>query len=141
MSEFFNVLAPNDALQVLLDRLEPHVEQELIPTHQALGRVTAEAIASPEDLPAFPRSTMDGFSVRSADTFGATEGLPAYLDVVGEVSMGKAPGMRLSSGQAAGAYTGGMLADGADAVVMVENTQSVDGATIEVMRPVAPGRT
>ena len=139
MAEFFNVLAPDDALQVLLDRLDPHVERELIPTHEALGRVTAEAIASPEDLPAFPRSTMDGFSVRSADTFGATEGLPAYLDVVGEVSMGKAPAIRLSSGQAATAFTGGMLADGADAVVMVENTQAVDGSTIEVMRPVAPG--
>ena len=139
MSEFFNVLAPDDALQVLLDRLDPHVERELIPTHEALGRVTADAIASPEDLPAFPRSTMDGFSVRSADTFGASEGLPAYLDVVGEVPMGKAPAIRLSSGQAATAFTGGMLADGADAVVMVENTQAVNGSTIEVMRPVAPG--
>ena len=139
MTEFFNVLAPSDALQLLLDQLDPRIEGELVPTHKALGRVTAEAIAAPEDLPAFPRSTMDGFSVRSSDTFGASEGLPAYLEDVGEVPMGQAPRLNLLPGQAAKAYTGGMLADGADAVVMVENTQAVGDSTIEVLRPVAPG--
>ena len=139
MSEFFNVLAPDDARRVLLERLEPHVERELIPTHEALGRVTAEEITSPEDLPAFPRSTMDGYSVRASDTFGATEGLPAYLEIVGEVPMGRAPQVRLAGGQAAKAYTGGMLAEDADAVVIVENTQAVDDSTIEVFRPVASG--
>ena len=139
MPEFFNVLPPDDALRTLLERLESRVVGEGVPTGQALGRVTAEAIASPENLPAFPRSTMDGYSVRSADTFGASEGLPAYLEVVGEVPMGQAPEVRLAAGQASGAYTGGMLAHGADAVLMVENTQAVDESTIEVLRPVAPG--
>ena len=139
MPEFFNVLAPGDALNALLEQLEPRVEEELVPTHEALGRVTSRAITSPEDLPAFPRSTMDGYSVRSSDTFGASEGLPAYLEVVGEVPMGKAPEVELSTGQAATTYTGGMLARAADAVVMVENTQSAEGSTIEVLRPVAPG--
>ena len=82
---------------------------------------------------------MDGYSVRASDTFGATESLPAYLEVAGEVNMGEAPDVGLSEGEAAGAYTGGMLARGADAVVMVENTQAVDGSTIEVLRPVAQG--
>ena len=139
MPKFFNVLPPDDALRVLLDRLDARVATEHIPTEDALGRVTAQDIASPEDLPAFPRSTMDGFSVRSSDTFGASEGLPAYLEVVGEVPMGASPQVSLSEGQSAGAYTGGMLAEGADAVVMVENTQAVDESTIEVLRPVAPG--
>ena len=139
MPEFLNLLTPDEALNALFQRLEPHVELEGIPTHQALGRVVAERIDSPEDLPTFPRSTMDGFSVRASDTFGATEGLPAYLELVGEVPMGRAAQVRLSAGQTAGAYTGGMLAEGADAVVMVENTQAVDETTIEVLRPVAPG--
>ena len=139
MPEFFKVLAPDDALRTLLERLDPSVAQELAPAHRSLGRVTAQEITSPEDLPAFPRSTMDGYSVRSADTFGSSEGLPAYLEVVGEVAMGETQRARLSSGQAATAYTGGMLAGGADAVVMFENTQAVDGSTIEVVRPVAPG--
>src|SRR5437667_2750684 len=60
MPEFFNVLAPDIALQSLLERLPPPVEAETVPTHQALGRVTAAAILAPEHLPAFPRSTMDG---------------------------------------------------------------------------------
>ena len=139
MPEFFNVLAPEAALQVLRERLSTKVDCELIPTADSLGRVTAKEVRSPEDLPSFPRSTMDGYSVRSSDTFGASEGLPAYLDVVGEVPMGSASSLSVSPGQAAEAYTGGMLADGADAVVMVEQTQRADESTIEVLRPVAPG--
>ena len=139
MPQFFNVLSPSDALQTLIDHLPDGHDQELVPTHEALDRVTSEDIRSPEDLPAFARSTMDGFSVRSQDTFGASEGLPSYLEVVGEVPMGTAPQIDLSSGQAATAYTGGMLAGAADAVVMVEHTQPVDDTTIEVVRPVAPG--
>jgi molybdopterin molybdotransferase len=139
MPEFFNVLPPGDALRLLLDRLEPHVEAERVATPGAVGRVTAGAIVSPEDLPAFPRSTMDGYSVRASDTFGASEGLPAYLDVVGEVPMGRPPGVSVSEGQAVLAHTGGMLADGADAVVMVEQTQRLGAAAIEVVRPVARG--
>jgi molybdopterin molybdotransferase len=139
MPEFLNVQEPDAAFETLRERLSPNVERELIATAEALGRVTAEDILSPEDLPSFPRATMDGFSVRSSDTFGATEGLPAYLDVVGEVPMGQAVRPSLSPGKAARAYTGGMLAEGADAVVMIEQTQPVDEATIEVLRPVAPG--
>jgi molybdopterin molybdotransferase len=139
MPEFFNVLAPEKALQTLLERLPAQVEAEIVPTSQVRGRVTAEAILSPEPLPAFPRSTMDGYAVRASDTFGASESLPAYLEVVGEVQMGQAPDVALAVGQAAVAYTGGMLANGADAVVMVENTQAIDATSIEVFRPVAPG--
>ena len=140
MPEFFNVLTPDDAFRVVREHLLPHsVESELIATSESLGRVTAEDLNAPEDLPAFPRSTMDGFSVRSADTFGASEGIPAYLEVVGEVLMGEMAGIAISPGQAATAYTGGMLAEGADAVVMVEHTQPAQDSTIEVVRPVAPG--
>ena len=139
MTEFFNVLPPSEALDIVLQRLDAAVEPEKVPTSEALGRVTSHDVVSPEDLPAFSRSTMDGFSVRSADTFGASEGMPAYLEIAGEVAMGRAPDVELSAGQAAGAYTGGMLADGADAVVMVEHTQAVDESTVEVLRPVAPG--
>ena len=139
MPEFFNVLPPADALRTLLDRGVSGVGTERVPTRDAVGRVTGAAVASPEDLPAFPRSSMDGYSVRASDTFGASEGLPAYFDVVGEVPMGGPPEVRVREGQAAVAFTGGMLADGADAVVMVEHTQGLDGAAIEVLRPVAPG--
>ncbi len=141
MAEFFNVLPPAEALGRLLARLPPaaSVGAESCCAWDALGRVAAADIVAPESLPAFARSTMDGYSVRAADTFGATDGLPAWFEVVGEVPMGMAAGVSLGVGEAAIAHTGGMLAGNADAVVMVEQTQRVDDRTIEVMRPVAPG--
>ncbi len=139
MREFFNVVPPDEALATLLDRLEVSVRAEVVSLSDALGRVTAEDVVSLEDLPPYPRSSMDGFSVRARDTFGASESLPAFFDVVGEVPMGAAPQVSLATGQAAVAYTGGMLAEGADAVVMVENTQSAGNGAIEVLGPVAPG--
>ena len=139
MPEFFNVLAPREAFETLKPMLARSVGVDEIPTEDALGRVTADDVDAPEDLPAFTRSTMDGYSVRSRDTFGASEGLPAFLDLVGEVPMGGQADVKLDVGQAAKAYTGGMLAEGADAVVMVERTQFLDETAIEALRPVAPG--
>ena len=137
------MLAPGDAFDAVRPLIAPISAQldgvEVVASAQAFGRVTADDIASPDDLPAFARSTMDGYSVRSRDTFGATEGLPAYLDVVGEVAMGQSARVQLGVGEAAVAYTGGMLAQGADAVVQVERTQRLDDTTIEVLRAVAPG--
>jgi molybdopterin molybdotransferase len=137
--ELFNVRAPSEALKLLLSHLHERAAVEEIPTRNALDRVLAEDISSPSDLPTFRRSTMDGFAVRAADTFGATEGLPAYLELVDEVSMGQSPKVALDPGECARIATGGMLPDGADAVVMVEQTQEVGPKTIEALRPLAPG--
>jgi len=139
MPEFFNVVPPAQALALLRKRLSVTVRPEGLATSGALGRVLSEAIYAPADLPSFPRSSMDGYAVRARDTFGASEGLPGYFTVVGEVLMGAVATVAVGMGQAAKVHTGGMLAPGADAVVMVENTQRVDDSTIEVVRPVAPG--
>lgn len=115
---------------------------------QAGGRVLGSAVLSPEDLPPLPRSVVDGYAVRAADTFGASEGLPAYLAVTGDVSMGRAPGVSIGPGEAARIPTGGVLPPGADAVVMVEHTEALAESaplaphaaeSIEVRRPVGPG--
>jgi molybdopterin molybdotransferase len=139
MPELFTVLPPADALEVLLNHLSGPIRAETISTADALDRVLAEPLSAPSSLPTFPRSTMDGYAVRAADTFGATESLPAYLSVVGEVPMGRAPELTVGPIQAAVVYTGGMLPVGTDAVVMVERTQKLDAANIEVLKPVAPG--
>ncbi|MFA4837552.1 MAG: gephyrin-like molybdotransferase Glp, partial [Dehalococcoidia bacterium] len=76
---------------------------------------------------------------RAIDTSGASEGLPTYLKMIGEVRMGHPAAIEIGSGQAVLVSTGGMLPKNADAVAMVENTQQVDEFTIEVVRPVAPG--
>ena len=90
MPEFFNVSTPDTAFNALKRLLKPDsLGYEILQTQATLGRVIYDDLFSPEDLPYFQRSTMDGFSVRSADTFGATEGLPVYLEVIGEVLMGE----------------------------------------------------
>lgn len=139
MPELFQVVTVEQANQRLDEHIRPLQRVESIPLMDALDRVMAEALRAPVPLPAFPRSTMDGFAVCAADTYGASEGLPAYLNVVGEVPMGRAADLRVGRGQAARVHTGGMLPAGSDAVVMVENTQILDDRLIEVVKPVGVG--
>lgn len=139
MPEFFNVLPPARALEELFARLSLAPQPRRIDTEDALDRVTAAPVRSPEPLPAFPRSTMDGYAVRARDTFGASATLPAYLNVIGEVPMGRAPTLELASGQAALVHTGGIIPAGADAVVMIEHTQTVRANEIEVTKAAAVG--
>ena len=112
---------------------------EPVPAASALHRVPAVPVTAPHALPGFARSTVDGYAVRAADTYGASEGLPGYLQVTGAVLMGAEPAITVGAGTAVGMPTGGVLPPGADAVVMVEYTQQVMPGTIEVVRPVAPG--
>lgn len=139
MSEFFTVRTPPDAWELLTRHFTPRIRTEQIATVDALDRVLAAPLVSPQDLPEFRRSTVDGYAVNAADTYGASPGLPAFLTVIGEVAMGKISDLRLGVGEAALVHTGGMVPAGADGVVMVENTQRVDAASIEVLRPVAEG--
>ncbi len=139
MPELFNVLTISQAWDRLSPFLTPLQRNEDVPLLDALDRVTATDLRATGDLPSFPRSTMDGFAVRAADTFGASEGLPAYLTLAGEVLMGHFADVRVGLGEAARVHTGGMIPEGCDAVVMVENTQQLDERMIEVVRPVAVG--
>ncbi|MFA5872659.1 MAG: gephyrin-like molybdotransferase Glp [Anaerolineales bacterium] len=126
MSEFLRLLPPTEALQTLLRALpDREPAAEMIDTTNALGRVTTADVRAPHPLPEFPRSTMDGYAVRARDTFGTSESLPGYLTLVGEVPMGDAPSFALTPGACALIHTGGMLPEGADAVVMLEYTQMV----------------
>jgi molybdopterin molybdotransferase len=139
MPEMFQVLPPADALKKLFDQYPANIRVESIASEEALDRVLVEKLAAQSSLPVFPRSTMDGYAVRAEDTFGATESLPAYLAVIGEVPMGRAFQLAVGPAQTVVVYTGGMIPPGADAVVMVERTQKLDAAAIEVLRAVAPG--
>ena len=140
MPEFLRLFPPDEARALLLSHLPgPITDSESISTFASLGRVTAEDIVAPHPLPEFPRSTMDGYAVRARDTFGATDSLPAYLTLIGEVPMGDVPSFDLQSSQCALIHTGGMLPNGADAVVMLEYVQSARTSEMEVMRAVAEG--
>jgi molybdopterin molybdotransferase len=138
MPEFFTLVSPDDARAKILEHVEPLADVENIKTADALGRVLAADQTSPQILPEFRRSTVDGYAVRAQDTFGSSESLPAYLKLCGEVPMGRVSDMTVGAAQLALVHTGGMVPDGADAVVMIENTQRNDDE-IEVRRPVASG--
>ncbi|MGW8250138.1 MAG: molybdopterin-binding protein [Anaerolineales bacterium] len=139
MPEFLELSPPREALKALLDRLRVQPQSEMIPSQHALGRVTASPIIAPYPLPSFPRTTVDGFAVRAMDTYGASDALPAYLKLSGEVPMGALAGIELTPGSCALIHTGGMLPVGADAVVMVEHTQSAAPDEVEILRAVAVG--
>lgn len=139
MPEFLHLLPPEEARQRLFAHLPPpSLATERLPTLEALGRVLALPIRAPQALPAFSRTSVDGYAVRARDTFGASESLPAYLTLIGEVPMGQTPAFALRPGTCALIHTGGALPEGADAVVMLEHTQRI-GEEIEVLRAVAPG--
>jgi molybdopterin molybdotransferase len=140
MPEFLRLSSPAEALQTLLAALpDPQPVGEQIDASLALGRVLLEDLRAPHPLPEFPRSTVDGYAVRARDTFGASESLPAYLNLVGEVPMGRPADFSLQPGECALIHTGGMLPEQADAVVMLEHTERSGANEIEVFRPVATG--
>lgn len=137
--ELFNVLTVQQARSALAAHLPAWQSEETVPILQGLNRVLARDITAQEDVPGFDRSTMDGYALRARDTFGASESLPSYVDVTGEVLMGQEALGPIGSGQAWSIPTGGMLPPGADAVVMVEYTEALDEITIGVTKPAAPG--
>ena len=153
MTEFLKLRTAEEAWEVFLAEFSPKVVTETSPVVSALDRVLAEEIRAPQSLPTFIRSTVDGYAVIAADTHGASQGLPAYLDVVAEVPMGESVDFVLHPGQAVMVHTGGMIPEGADAVVMLENTGRTETALmgsaplqagfstygIEVHRPAAAG--
>jgi molybdopterin molybdotransferase len=134
LTEFFHVITADQMIQ-LLGRFG-RLNSELTALDEALHRIAAEDLISPEDLPEGPRSTVDGFAVRAEDTFGASDSIPAFLEVIASVAMGTMPGFKIGAGQAAQIPTGGFLPQGADAVVMVEYTNPAGDTSIEVTRPV-----
>jgi molybdopterin molybdotransferase len=134
LTEFLRVITADQFVHLLggFDRLS----SERIPLDASLNRILSEDIMANEDLPEGSRSTVDGFAVRAEDTFGASDSIPAFLDVTAAVTMGTMPDFESRAGQAAQIPTGGFLPRGADAVVMVEYTNPAGSNSIEVSRPV-----
>lgn len=138
MPEFLNLQTPEKALNQWLNAFSSEVYlDEEIDTASALGRVLASSVTTDRPIPDFRRSTMDGYALRAKDSFGASESLPAYFDIVGEVPMGSVPGFSLKPGETALIHTGGMVPEGADAVVMLEYAQRTDQGILEVTKAVA----
>lgn len=134
---FFRVITPTRFCELL--RGFAPVDSELMPLEDCLGRILAEDILSGEDIPALDRSCMDGYAVRAADTFGASEGNPAYVELARSAAIDEVVSRPLCSGECMGIATGGSLPPGADAVIMVEHTQMLGDTTVEIRKTVTPG--
>ncbi len=139
MPEFLKLLPPDVALEQFMGAWQPAPEKMWLATAEASGFVLAQEVFATLPLPSFPRSTVDGYAVRAMDTYGASDALPAYLRVLGEIPMGTHVDFELGVGECALIHTGGMLPPNADAVVMLEHTQRALQDEIEVHRPVAVG--
>ncbi|MCL2684347.1 MAG: molybdopterin molybdotransferase MoeA, partial [Synergistaceae bacterium] len=114
------------------------VREKILPLDAAFGSRVARDITAGEPMPPFDRSLRDGYAVRSGATLGASPGSPSFLRVVGDIEMGGKPAVEISGDMAASIATGGMLPRGADAVVMIEDTED-SGGWLEVRRAVSRG--
>ncbi|MDQ7092884.1 molybdopterin molybdotransferase MoeA [Desulfosporosinus sp. PR] len=139
-SELFKVKTLAEAL----DSLKPYVlslyqQGEEVSLADSLGRIVSRDISAPCALPHFRKAAMDGMAVRASDTYGASESMPALVQCSGEIRMGEAPREPLGPGAGILIPTGGMLPEGADAVVMMEHLEHFGEGLCGVARPVAPG--
>jgi molybdopterin molybdotransferase len=116
------MISADEALNVVLDSVAP-LGVERVSIVEAAGRVLAEEIHSPRDIPGFDNSAMDGYAVRAADIEAASESHPVKLKVLETVGAGVMPSLRVKAGQAVRTMTGAPIADGADAIVPVERTR------------------
>ena len=133
---FLKVVQLEKALDVISSfPLEPKVER--VPPGEALGRVLAEDVVSPIDVPPFDRATVDGYAVRAEDTFMASESEPVRLRVIGEIHAGDAPEVKPGKGEAVYISTGAPLPEGADAVIQFEDVER-KGDEILVFKPAYP---
>ncbi len=134
---FFRVITPARFCELL--SAFPAVVGEDVPLDDCLDRVLAADVPAAENIPAVDRSCMDGYAVRAAETFGASEGNPGYLELMRSAAIDEIVGHPLGPGECMGIATGGTLPPGADAVVMVEHTQMLGETTVEIRKTVTPG--
>lgn len=135
-----NVITLEEAQRFLLETFGGwRPEPEAVPLSRAAGRVLARPIEAKEFVPGFDRSTVDGYALQAADTFGCGESIPALLTLAGEVLMGETPNFTIQPGRCACIPTGGCLPTGADAVVMLEYAEDYGDGTVGIQSPCAPG--
>jgi molybdenum cofactor synthesis domain-containing protein len=127
-----------EALALLLEGLAPVTAVEQVSLADAAGRVLARPVTASADVPPFDRAAMDGYAVVAEDTFGATRSDPRVLRHAGAVFTGEVPSRAVARGECIEIATGAPMPDGADAVVMVEETERSDDGGLRIFTPVYP---
>lgn len=137
----FRELTPLTEAKLLIDKiaLEIKTKEEIVGILELNGRICAEDIYSPLDIPPFDRATMDGYAVRSEDTFGSDEENPVELRVIGKIEAGDNKVLNLNNGEAVEISTGAPMTKGSNSVVMVEYTNPIQDNKVLIYKPVSPG--
>lgn len=134
-----HAIQPEEAQALVLNRVRP-LSAEPVPLLEAGGRTLAEPLVSPHPFPPFRRSGMDGYAVRAVDLRDASSDRPALLDVVETLPSGVQPTRSIGAGEAARIMTGGMVPEGADAIVILEAAQPSDDGRVRISKPATPGQ-
>lgn len=133
------VVSTEKALEIIKESFSHlKTQAETVALGEGLGRTLSEDILSEENIPAFNRSTVDGFAVRAKDTYGSSESVPAQLEITGEILMGEKADADISEGECIRISTGGMLPENADSVVMVEHTDCTFPPVCLILKTVSP---
>lgn len=136
--DFFNVVSVEEARRRVMNVFKDYTfEREAISLLESTNRILGEDIVSQIDVPEFNRSTVDGYAIKSKESHGASESMPSLFNIIGEVHMGEISKYNIKSGEAVYVPTGGMVPEGADGMVMVENTEKLDKSTLMVYKSIS----
>jgi molybdenum cofactor synthesis domain-containing protein len=124
MRPFKALISVAEARRIMVENVRPIVDAERVATPKAVGRVLSRDVTAPIDVPPFSRSAMDGYAVRASETFGASRSKPVTLRLVGSLHAGSSEALAVDEGECVQVATGSMVPQGADAVVMVEDTHA-----------------
>ena len=138
--EFFNVVSIKEGRSIMKENFKDYkFTLQYINIDNCLNRVLAEDIYSKINVPEFNRSTVDGYSIKAEDSHGATSSIPSIINILGEINMGEAIKSSVKSGEAYYVPTGGMIPEGANGMIMIENTEKMDENTILLYKPIFQG--
>lgn len=137
MKPFGALLPFEEAKRVVETNIKPITRVETLNIDDASGRVLAEDIVAALSIPPFDRAAMDGYAVKAKDTFNSGQFNPKVLELVGELHAGETPKKRVNTGQCIQIATGAMMPRGADAVVMVEDTEA-ENSRVKVFKSAYP---
>ncbi len=133
------VISPDEAVNIIRKEFSScKLQKEKLSLSDSLCRILCEDVISKENIPSFDRSTVDGYALFSADSFGSSESSPSQLDIAGEVLMGEKTDLAIHRGECAKIPTGGMLPEGADSVIMVEHTDTLFEGICLAQKAVSP---
>lgn len=136
--DFFNVVSVEEARRRVMNVFKDYTfEREAISLLESTNRILGEDIVSQIDVPEFNRSTVDGYAIKSKESHGASESMPSLFNIIGEVHMGEISKYNIKSGEAVYVPTGGMVPEGADGMVMIENTEKLDESTLMVYKSIS----